>query len=101
MRHPVTKRTLYHYNASPLEMAVSFKHKELSQVKKSWTDEEIDITVNRHQRNSICICLRQHPAPDMNPYIYITPDDHGEEIRKRVRERDDPDNEGHPTRLCH
>lgn len=30
----------------------------------------------------------------MDPYIDIISDDHGEKIRKRVRERDDPDSEG-------
>ncbi|KAF6225543.1 hypothetical protein HO133_009543 [Letharia lupina] len=34
----------------------------------------------------------------MDPYIDTIPDDHGEEIKKRVRERDDPDNEGRPTK---
>ncbi|KAL9133070.1 MAG: hypothetical protein Q9175_005747 [Cornicularia normoerica] len=34
----------------------------------------------------------------MDPYIDIIPDDRGEEIRKRVRERDDPNNEGRPTK---
>lgn len=34
----------------------------------------------------------------MDPYIDTIPDDRGEEIRKRVRERDDPNNEGRPTK---
>ena len=34
----------------------------------------------------------------MDPYLSIIPDDHGEEIRKRVRERDGFDSEGRPTK---
>ncbi len=34
----------------------------------------------------------------MDPYIDTIPDDHGEEIRKRVRERDGSDDEGRPTK---
>ena len=34
----------------------------------------------------------------MNPYLDTIPDDLGEEIKKRVRERDGSDSEGRPTK---
>ena len=34
----------------------------------------------------------------MDPYIDVIPDGRGEDIKKYVRERDDPDNEGRPTK---
>ena len=34
----------------------------------------------------------------MDPYLDIIPDDHGEEIKKRVRERDGSDSEGRPKK---
>ena len=34
----------------------------------------------------------------MDAFIDTIPDDLGEEIKKRVRDRDGPDNEGRPTK---
>lgn len=44
------------------------------------------------------ICLRRLSVPAMDPYLDTIPDGRGEEIRKRVRERDGSDSEGRPTK---
>jgi hypothetical protein len=44
------------------------------------------------------ICLQRRSVPAMDPYLDTIPDDRGEEIRKRVRERDGSDSEGRPAK---